>query len=63
MLKTCCKLGLSFFAYLGDRLGLNTGQPKIPPLADLVISGQNKICSQTYGNVVRSKNVGPRSNR
>ncbi|WP_114945316.1 IS66 family transposase [Microvirga calopogonii] len=34
--KTCRKLGLSFFAYLGDRLGLNTGQPKIPPLADLV---------------------------
>ncbi|WP_245435650.1 IS66 family transposase, partial [Microvirga calopogonii] len=37
LLKTCRKLGLSFFAYLGDRLGLNTGQPKIPPLADLVI--------------------------
>ena len=35
--KTCRKLGLSFFAYLGDRLGLNTDQPKIPPLADLVI--------------------------
>ena len=34
--KTCRKLGLSFFAYLGDRLGLNTDQPKIPPLADLV---------------------------
>ena len=28
--KTCLKLGLSFFAYLGDR-------PGIPPLADLVI--------------------------
>jgi hypothetical protein len=37
LLKTCRKLGLSFFAYLGDRLGLNTDQPKIPPLADLVI--------------------------
>jgi outer membrane murein-binding lipoprotein Lpp len=37
LLKTCRKLGLSFFAYLGDRLGLNTGQPRIPPLADLVI--------------------------
>jgi hypothetical protein len=36
LLKTCRKLGLSFFAYLGDRLGLNTGQPKIPPLATLV---------------------------
>jgi hypothetical protein len=35
--KTCRKLGLSFFTYLGDRLGLNTDQPKIPPLADLVI--------------------------
>ena len=35
--KTCRKLGLSFFAYLGDRLGLNTGQPRIPPLADLII--------------------------
>ena len=35
--KTCRKLGLSFFAYLGDRLGLNTDQPKIPPLADLVV--------------------------
>jgi hypothetical protein len=34
--KTCRKLGLSFFTYLGDRLGLNTGQPKIPPLAILV---------------------------
>ena len=32
----CRKLRLSFFAYLGDRLGLNTGQPKIPPLAVLV---------------------------
>jgi hypothetical protein len=35
--KTCRKLGLSFFAYLGDRLGLNGDQPRIPPLADLVI--------------------------
>jgi hypothetical protein len=34
--KTCRKLGLSFFTYLGDRLGLNAGQPQIPPLADLV---------------------------
>jgi hypothetical protein len=36
LLKTCRKLGLSFFAYLGDRLGLNGDQPKIPPLAILV---------------------------
>jgi hypothetical protein len=35
--KTCRKLGLSFFTYLGDRLGLNGDQPRIPPLADLVI--------------------------
>jgi hypothetical protein len=36
LLKTCRKLGLSFFAYLGDRLGLNGAQPRIPPLALLV---------------------------
>lgn len=35
-LKTCRKLGLSFFTYLGDRLGLDPDQPKIPPLAILV---------------------------
>jgi hypothetical protein len=34
--KTCRKLGLSFFTYLGNRLGLNGDQPKIPPLAALV---------------------------
>jgi len=34
--KTCRKLGLSFFTYLGDRLGLNGDQPRIPPLAILV---------------------------
>jgi hypothetical protein len=36
LLKTCRKLRLSFFTYLGDRLGLNGEQPKIPPLAILV---------------------------
>jgi hypothetical protein len=36
LLKTCRKLRLSFFDYLGDRLGLNAGQPRIPPLANLV---------------------------
>ena len=36
LLKTCRKLGLSFFTYLGDRLGLNGDQPRIPPLATLV---------------------------
>jgi hypothetical protein len=35
--KTCRKLGLSFFTYLGDRLGLNGDRLRIPPLADLVI--------------------------
>ena len=37
LLKTCRKLRLWFFAYLGDRLGLNTEQPEIPPLANLVV--------------------------
>ncbi|MGF9764539.1 transposase [Microvirga sp. 0TCS3.31] len=37
LLKTCRKLRLSFFTYLGDRLGLNGDRPRIPPLADLVI--------------------------
>jgi len=36
LLKTCRKLRLSFFAYLGDRLGLHGDQPRIPPLAVLV---------------------------
>jgi hypothetical protein len=35
LLKTCRKLDLSFFAYLGDRIGLNRDQPRIPPLATL----------------------------
>ena len=35
--KTCRKLGLSFIDYLGDPLGLHGDQPKIPPLATLVI--------------------------
>jgi hypothetical protein len=34
--KTCRKLRLSFFDYLGDRLGLHGDQPRIPPLAALV---------------------------
>jgi hypothetical protein len=36
LLKTCRKLGLSYFTYLRDRLGLNTDQLRIPPLAILV---------------------------
>ena len=35
LLKTCRKLGISFFAYLGARLGV-PGAPVIPPLPDLV---------------------------
>jgi hypothetical protein len=36
LLKTCRKLGLSFFAYLADRLGLNGDHMRIPPLTNLV---------------------------
>jgi Transposase IS66 family len=36
LMKTCRKLGLSFYAYLGDRLGLNTTGSTIPQLAHLV---------------------------
>jgi Transposase IS66 family len=35
LMKTCTKLGVSFFAYLGDRLDIPTHAP-IPPLPDLV---------------------------
>jgi hypothetical protein len=36
--KTCMKLGISFWQYLGNRIGIpRPGQP-IPPLADLVIA-------------------------
>ena len=34
--EDCRKLGVSFFTYLGDRLGLNTSSSAIPPLANLV---------------------------
>ncbi|MBB3146742.1 hypothetical protein FHS21_003158 [Phyllobacterium trifolii] len=36
LVKTCRKLGLSFYTYLGDRLGLDPVNQGIPPLADLV---------------------------
>lgn len=36
LMKTCAKLGISFFRYLGDRLGIPDGGMPIPPLADLV---------------------------
>ncbi len=35
LMKTCGKLGLSFFGYIGDRLGVPDA-PKIAPLPDLV---------------------------
>ncbi len=35
LLKTCRKLGVAFFAYLGDRLGV-PGAPAIAPLPELV---------------------------
>lgn len=35
LMKTCTKLGVSFFAYLGDRIGIPTEAP-IPPLPNLV---------------------------
>lgn len=36
LMKTCQKLGISFFAYLGDRLGLNQSARRVPFLPDLV---------------------------
>ena len=36
LMKTCRKLGISFFAYLGDRLGLNRSAGRIPLLSELV---------------------------
>ena len=35
LMKTCAKLGVSFFGYLGDRLGVPDA-PTIAPLPDLV---------------------------
>jgi hypothetical protein len=36
LMKTCRKLRVSFYAYIGDRLGLNNRNQMIPPLAELV---------------------------
>lgn len=36
--KTCQKLGLSFWHYLGDRLGICTSHPSIPPLATMIVA-------------------------
>jgi hypothetical protein len=33
--KTCAKLGIAFWDYLGSRSGI-AGQPAVPPLADLI---------------------------
>ncbi|MGO4568242.1 transposase [Rhizobium sp. 2YAF20] len=38
LMKTCIKLGVAFFTYLGDRLGSFTSGPRIPPLPHLVVS-------------------------
>jgi len=35
LLKTCAKLGIAFWDYLGSRLG-TPGQPAVPPLPDLI---------------------------
>ncbi|TJZ89636.1 hypothetical protein FA743_18035, partial [Paracoccus gahaiensis] len=37
LMKTCQKLGISFFTYLGDRLGLNQPAGRIPFLPELVV--------------------------
>jgi hypothetical protein len=39
MMKTCQKLGVSFFDYLGHRLDVK-GAPIVPPLPDLVIAAK-----------------------
>ena len=38
LMKTCKKLGLSFYHFLGDRLGIANGDTAIPPLATLVLA-------------------------
>lgn len=35
LMQTCAKLGIVFWDYLGDRLGI-TGQPAVPALTDLI---------------------------
>lgn len=36
LMKTCRKLGISFFTFLGDRIGLKISNQKNPPLAQLI---------------------------
>ncbi|MCL8000145.1 transposase [Brucella sp. 21LCYQ03] len=38
LMKTCKKLGQSFWHYLGDRLGVTAQRPAIPELASLIIA-------------------------
>ncbi|MGO4439806.1 hypothetical protein AB4048_18975 [Rhizobium sp. RAF56] len=38
LMKTCQKLGLSFYHYLGDRLGLRAGEQPIPPLSTTILA-------------------------
>ncbi|MNU01728.1 hypothetical protein D3C72_2452190 [compost metagenome] len=38
LMKTCKKLGLSFYHYLGDRLGVPSQPTAIPELAGLIIA-------------------------
>ena len=38
LMKTCKKLGLSFYHFLGDRLGIANGDTAMPPLATLVLA-------------------------
>ncbi|MEL4374845.1 hypothetical protein AAE521_07690 [Brucella cytisi] len=38
LMKTCKKLRLSFWHYLGDRLGISSQQTAIPELAGLIIA-------------------------
>ena len=39
LMKTCQKLGVSFFDYLGHRLNVQ-GAPTVPPLSDLVLAAK-----------------------
>ena len=38
LMKTCQKLGLSFYHYLGDRFGLRAGEQPIPPLSATILA-------------------------
>ena len=38
LLKTCQKRGLSFYHYLGDRLGLGSAGQPVPPLPTIILA-------------------------